>query len=471
MRFFVGVLLIFLTFKVEASFVQFIGKVSNAENKSFFLYKTINPLTQEEAKFTGTIKEDMSFNMAIEIKYSQIIRFEYESTTFNIFVRPFDSKVEFSFNAEDILASLVFTGIGQADNNFLKAYQKSYGSEGKTVPFTKGFLTTNFDANTVARAKAYDIVDFFDVINKEKGYKLAYLNRTSGISPEMRSYLRKEIEWELETSKFSYFIYNSDRIEASRLSDYWINYQLLQGIDINDQYSLKYPVFQNLLSAFIHYLNLENPVEVNSGKDLHYYRFIKRNLTGKCQAFMQGKLMLNAFRMGQPQLAQQKFKEYKRFNTITEYTKTLEDWFGQNLQYVAKETVPDFKFLNLSGIEKYVTEFRGKVVYISLWASWCQPCLEGFRNTQETRRNLASQGVVMLNVNLDKTENIWRQTLARLDLPGTNVYGLDLAELQKKMGFDTLPFYLLLDKSGRQTYLSSTDLNQSMSDFHELMRQ
>ena len=470
MRFYIGVVLFFLAFSAQAKFVQFAGKVSNADSKKFFLYKTINALTQEEAKFNGTIKEDGAFNMAIEIEYSQIIRFEYDSIGFNIFVRPFDSKVELSFNAEDIQASLIFMGECQADNNFLKAYHKSYGSKDKIVPFTKGFLTTDFEENTVSRAKAYGIEDFFDVIKREKGYKEDYLNRTSGITPELRSYLRKEMEWEHETAKFSYFIYNSDRIKSTSLSDYWVNYRLLQGVDINDKYSLKYPVFQNLLSAFIHYLNLENPVEVNSGKDLHYYRFIERNLNGKCQSFMQAKLMLNAFRMGQPQLAQQKFKEYKRYNTIQEYTKTLQDWFGKNLQYVAKETIPDFKFLNLNGVEQYLSEFRGKVVYVSLWASWCQPCLEGFRMTHETRRTLASQGVVMLNVNLDKTEQKWRQTQARLDLPGNNVYGLDLSELQKKMGFDTLPYYLLIDKSGRQSFLSSKDLNQATSDFYELMK-
>jgi len=471
MRFYLGIILLFLAFGVQAKFVQFAGKVKNAENDKFFLYKTINALTQEEAKFTGTIKEDETFNMAIEIEYSQIIRFEYNSVSFNIFVRPFDSKVELSFDTDDVLSSLVFMGECQANNNFLKAYHKSYGSKDKLVPFTKGFLTTYFDENTVSRAKAYGIEDFFDVIKREKGYKEDYLKRTSGISPELRSYLRKEMEWEHESAKFSYFIYNSDRIKPNSLSDYWVNYRLLQGVDINDKYSLKYPVFQNLLSAFIHYLNLENPVEVNSGKDLHYYRFIKRNLTGKVQSFMQAKLMLNAFRMGEPQLAQQKFKEYKRYNRIPEYTKTLEDWFGKNLQYVAKETIPDFKFLNANGLEQFVTDFRGKVVYISLWASWCQPCLEGFRNTDATRRSLANQGVVMLNVNLDKTEHIWRKTQEKLNLPGTNVYGLDLSDLQKKMEFDTLPFYLLVDKYGRQSYLSSTDLNQSMIDFHELMKQ
>ena len=469
----IALLLVFFTLHLPAysSFVEFAGEITNANSDGYRLYKVINDLTGEEAKFSGSVRDNGTFSMAIEINNPGLVRFEYGENEFEIFVRSIDKKIELSFDANHVNHSLLFKGQRQADNNFLKVYRKTYGDQGNHEVYSKGFLSTTFSKDISQRAKSYDIQDYFDYIKREKKYKEEYLNRTPGLSPELRSFLRKEIQWNHELNKFAFFIFNQDRIEAVKLKDYWIEYRLLQSVDINDNYSLRYTAFQNLLSCFIHYLNLENPVEVNSGKDLHYYRFIERNLSSRCRSFMQAKLMLNAFRMGEPQMAQRKFKEYKRYNTIPEYSKILEDYFGKNMQFVQKEVVPDFKFLMQNNAQKHLTDFRGKVVYVSLWASWCKPCLENFEKTRTMRSSLANQGVVLLNVNLDKTENVWRNTLARLSLPGENVFGLDLAELQTKMGFDTLPFYMLVDKLGRQSFLSSPDLNQAQSDFTQLMMQ
>ncbi len=470
MRLIFAILFSLLYFHSQAGYVQFSGTIEEGAGKEFRLYRLINELTAEEVKYSGVIKDNNELHIAIEIAYPQIVRFELDEYSLEIFVRPIDQKVAFRYHANDPEGTLFFTGDREGDNNFLKVYHKNFlNKKAEQEIHSKGFLNTRFDKELASRAKSYGIEDYFDYIQREVDYQEGYLNRQSNISPEMRTYLRKELYWDYETRKFAYFIFNADRIQPAQLSNYWLKYRLLQTVDINDDYALAYPVFQNLLSAFIHYLNLENPVDVSSGDDIHYYRFVERNLSGKSKSFMQAKLMLNAFRMGEPQMAQRKFKEYKRYSEFSEYTKSLEDWFGGQMQYLKKKTVPNFTFLHQVGNQETLDQLRGKVVYVSLWASWCKPCIEGFKETYDTRAKLASQGVVMLNVNLDRTESIWRQTLSKYDIPGTHVYGLDLKEFQEKLKFDTLPFYLLVDKFGHQTYLSSRNLNATLGDFMSLM--
>ena len=461
----------FLYLYCQAGFVQFSATVEHGAGKEFKLYRLINELTGEEVKYSGMVKDNNELHISIEIDYPQIVRFVLEEDEIEIFVRPIDRKVAFRYNLKDAKGTLFFTGDREADNNFLKAYHSNFlNVAGAKEVYRKGFLNTKFEKELAQRAKSYGIEDYFDFIAREKKYQEDYMNRTGSISPELRNYLRKELNWDYETRKFAYFIYNADRIPANQLSDYWLKYRLLQTVDINDDYSLAYPVFQNLLSAFIHYLNLENPVDVSSGDDIHYYRFVERNLNGKSKSFMQAKLMLNAFRMGEPQMAQRKFKEFKRYNQYQDYTASLESWFGTQMQYLKKKTVPNFSFQNLDNTEQTLENLRGKVVYVSLWASWCRPCLEGFAETRATRQQLHQSGVVMLNVNLDRTEAIWKQTLPQHDIPGTHVFGLDLSDFQEKMKFDTLPFYIVVDKFGYQNYLSSGNLNATIGDFMKLMQ-
>ncbi len=470
MRGFFTIVFGLLFLQVQAGFVSFSAVVEDGAGKEFRLYRLINELTAEEVKYTGIVKDNNELHIAIEIDYPQIVRFELDTSSLEIFVRPIDRKVSFKYNINDLDGTLYFTGEREADNNFLKVYHKNFlNHNAEKEIYSKGFLNTKFDKELSLRAKSYGIQDYFDFIKREVNYQQEYLNRQAKISPELRSYLRKELYWDYETRKFAYFIFNQERFPANQLSSYWLKYRLLQTVDINDDYSLVYPVFQNLLSAFIHYLNLENPVDVSTGDDIHYYRFVERNLDKKSKSFMQAKLMLNAFRMGEPQMAQRKFKEFKRYNQYQDYTQSLEAWFGSQLQYLKKKTVPTFTFLYADGSEGTLDRLRGKVVYVSLWASWCGPCIEGFKKTYDTRKRLDQQGVIMLNVNLDRTEAKWHQTVAMNDIPGTHVYGLDLADFQDKLKFDTLPFYILVDKFGFQTYLSARNLNAAIGDFTALM--
>jgi len=355
----------------EAGFVEFKATIEHGAGKEFKLYRQINELTGEEVKYSGIIKDNNEMHISIEIDYPQIVRFTLEEEQIEIFVRPIDRKVAFRYNLKDMKGSLFFTGDREADNNFLKAYHSNFLSiDGEKEIYSKGFLNTKFEKELAQRAKSYGIQDYFDFIAREVKYQEDYMNRTASISPELRNYLRKELNWDYETRKFAYFIFNEDRIPANQLSDYWLKYRLLQTVDINDDYSLAYPVFQNLLSAFIHYLNLENPVDVSSGDDIHYYRFVERNLNGKSKSFMQAKLMLR-----EPHMAQRKFKEFKRYNQYREYTSSLETWFGTQMQYLKKKTVPNFTFQNLNNSEQTLEMLRGKeplgelvpTMYQGLW--------------------------------------------------------------------------------------------------------
>ena len=116
-----------------------------------------------------------------------------------------------------------------------------------------------------------------------------------------------------------------------------------------------------------------------------------------------------------------------------------------------------------------MTNYSGKVVYVSFWASWCAPCLKGFRETANLRRQLQNNGVVFLNVNVDEREDIWRNVLARETIVGENVYGLDLKKAKQELKISALPHYVLVNKYGKIEYLSSEKLTECYDEFMKLV--
>jgi cytochrome c biogenesis protein CcmG/thiol:disulfide interchange protein DsbE len=52
-----------------------------------------------------------------------------------------------------------------------------------------------------------------------------------------------------------------------------------------------------------------------------------------------------------------------------------------------------------------LSAYKGKVVYLDFWASWCVPCRESFPWMNDMQRQYASQGLVIVAVNLDQVHD------------------------------------------------------------------
>ena len=158
-------------------------------------------------------------------------------------------------------------------------------------------------------------------------------------------------------------------------------------------------------------------------------------------------------------------KAFKRENPYPEFNKSLDDIFGKNAEFLSQKNAPNMMVMDLNEKELYLNQYTGKVVYVSFWASWCGPCLQGFRESADFRREMEKHGVVFLNVNIDKREDIWRSALSRNTIVGKNVYGLDLKEVNEELKITALPYYFLMNKYGKIDYLSSNKLAECREDF------
>jgi peroxiredoxin len=69
---------------------------------------------------------------------------------------------------------------------------------------------------------------------------------------------------------------------------------------------------------------------------------------------------------------------------------------------------PGIKLKDLSGIERSLSEFRGKVVVVHFWATWCEPCKEEFPALGELWRRLGPGGFEVVAVAVDSRKRVAR---------------------------------------------------------------
>lgn len=96
--------------------------------------------------------------------------------------------------------------------------------------------------------------------------------------------------------------------------------------------------------------------------------------------------------------------------------------------------------------------FRGKVVYVDLWASWCAPCKSGMADALKLREAYQGKDVIFLYLAVDDREPGWRKEMkaCRTDHLGINYLVLNTGEsaFLKEIKHRLIPRFLLFDRQG-----------------------
>jgi len=64
---------------------------------------------------------------------------------------------------------------------------------------------------------------------------------------------------------------------------------------------------------------------------------------------------------------------------------------------------PDFKLPLLNGQELQLSSFRGKVVLLDFWATWCDPCREETPHLVDLQNRYADRGLQVIGISMDDT--------------------------------------------------------------------
>ncbi|MBX3748795.1 MAG: redoxin domain-containing protein [Opitutaceae bacterium] len=117
---------------------------------------------------------------------------------------------------------------------------------------------------------------------------------------------------------------------------------------------------------------------------------------------------------------------------------------------------PDFVSQTLDGKDVKLSDFRGKVVILDFWATWCGPCLASMPHTQEVSAHYKDQGVVVLaNCTSDTRKKFESWVKANQEKYPDIIWTHDKAERspdrisRKVFGVGGIPTQFIIDREGK----------------------
>ena len=105
--------------------------------------------------------------------------------------------------------------------------------------------------------------------------------------------------------------------------------------------------------------------------------------------------------------------------------------------------------------------YKGKVVLIDYWASWCGPCIAELPNVKRMYKAYHDRGFEVVGINLDSKREAYEKFEKDRELPWVNLYGDDADAsgwshpMATKFGVTSIPTVLLVDQKGKVVSLGA----------------
>lgn len=114
----------------------------------------------------------------------------------------------------------------------------------------------------------------------------------------------------------------------------------------------------------------------------------------------------------------------------------------------------NFTLLDQKGNMVALSDFKGKVVLLDFWASWCGSCRKENPNIVEAYNKYRKSkfknenGFVILSVSLDRNEEEWNKAIIKDRLSWNSHVWDKKGIVSKKYGIRTIPYSFLIDGDG-----------------------
>lgn len=398
----------------------------------------------EDDLSNDSIQKDGSFLLKFEYGETETFMVQNDDLRFSLYLSPGDS-IYLTGDAEEFGVTFLATGDKSEENTYLRKKIKSMNESG----------LNNFMELMALQKDAYFVMK--DSILNVVKRNYTELEAKEGIDPK---FLEMENSFFIYQSLFMDQLYPTYHAYVNKTHPDSVDFPMekiqveVDNVPLDRTELLAVAPYKNILDSRIQNLTsalMKEDSTLSSYEEASWLAIdsLFKNPVMRDQ-FKYENLKMNMEYRG-PAHVEEQYNKFLAENTTPKFAEKLEKIKEKWEPISPGKEVPDFSFVDIEGNPVKMSDLRGKLVYIDIWATWCGPCIAEHPYWDKMKEEYKDKPVAFLTVSIDDSKEPWEKMVKNKKMEGLQWFAENAwqSEITQFFMVNAIPRFLLLDAEGK----------------------
>ncbi len=237
------------------------------------------------------------------------------------------------------------------------------------------------------------------------------------------------------------------------------DYAFMNDIDFNNLTHFNINEYASLINKHLqqlHWNNIEN--DEHKGKseferNLIYFELVDSLVTNETiRDYMKSTSTIETIKWANLEVAKNVADHFIANVKTQVYKDIAQSAIAKRMLLAPGQPAPEFSLTGIDGKNYSLGDFKGKIVYVDFWATWCGPCRREIPFFKKIKDAYSGKDVVFVAISLDDDKDAWVKmvnedsNLSGIQLHADKAWSSDVAKQYQIFG---IPTFVLIDAEGK----------------------
>ena len=218
----------------------------------------------------------------------------------------------------------------------------------------------------------------------------------------------------------------------------------LEELDVNDEIYLNVSLFPVFLYSY--FGNIANKANLEEWEYILNDSFPVTNEKIREEVFFTtAKFSMNRFRK-----LDEFYSRSQEFLRNEAYKKEITALYLDLKELETGSEAPAFELKNMEGELIALKDFRGNLIYLDFWASWCKPCLDDLPEFKKLQEKFKSEEIKFVSIGMESKKRNLLKIIKNYQLKNIHLFDPEQEQdLKRNYSINGIPRYVLIDREGK----------------------